>query len=97
LWTGDFITAAEAERIGMVNRVYPAEKLMEETYNFAKRLANGPSKVIQMIKRATYQSSRNDLRTSLDLISSHMAVIRSTRDSQDALKASLEKLLGKKK
>jgi 2-(1,2-epoxy-1,2-dihydrophenyl)acetyl-CoA isomerase len=96
LWTGDFIYAPEAERIGMVNRVFPDEKLMEETYNFAKKLSDGPTKVIQLIKRATYQSSRVDLRTALDLISSHMGVIRTTKDSQDAMKASMTRLKGGK-
>ncbi|MBU4317512.1 MAG: enoyl-CoA hydratase/isomerase family protein [Proteobacteria bacterium] len=89
LWTGDFISASEAERIGMVNRVYPDDQLMEETYKFAQKLANGPPKVIQMIKRTTYQSARLDLRTALDLVSSHMGVIRSTKDSRDAMIASL--------
>ena len=97
LWTGDFIYAPEAERIGMVNRVYPDDQLMEETYKFARRLVEGPTKVIQLIKRATYQSSRVDLRTALDLISSHMGVIRTTQDSQDALRASMTRLRGGKK
>jgi len=88
LWTGDFIYAPEAERIGMVNRVYPDKELMPETYKFARRLADGPSNVIRLIKRTTYQSSRLDLRTALDLVSSHMGVIRSTKDSQDAMAAS---------
>ena len=87
LWTGDFVYAPEAERIGMVNRVYPDDQLMDETYKFAKRLADGPASLLQMIKRATYQSSRVDLRTALDLISSHMGVVRTTDDSKDALAA----------
>lgn len=95
LWTGDFVDAQDALRIGMVNRVYPADRLMEETYNFARRLADGPATVIRMIKRATYQSSRVDLRTALDLISSHMGVIRFTKDSQDAMKATLERFAKK--
>ncbi len=91
LWTGDFIDAEEAHRIGMVNRVYPADTLLKESYTFAKRLADGPGTVIRTIKRATYQSSRIDLRTSLDLISSHMGVIRYTKDSQDALERMTKK------
>ena len=94
-WTGDFIDAQEALRIGMVNRVYPFDSLMEETYNFAKKLAQGPSLIIQTIKRATYQSSRVDLRTALDLVSSHMAVIRSSKDHHEIMKAMLEKLKAK--
>ncbi len=97
LWTGDFIYAPEAERIGMVNRVFPDAQLMEETYKFARRLAEGPTKVIQLIKRATYQSSRVDLRTALDMISSHMGVIRTTLDSQEAMKASMTRLRSGKK
>lgn len=97
LWTGDFIYAPEAERIGMVNRVYPDDELMAETYAFAKRLVDGPTKVIQMIKRATYQSARVDLRTALDMISSHMGVIRTTEDSRQAMAASMARLRGKKK
>jgi len=88
LWTGDFIDANEALRIGLVNRVCPDDQLMSQTLEFAERLAKGPSAVIRMIKRATYQSSRTDLRTALDLISSHMGVIRETEDSrQTFLKA----------
>lgn len=91
LWTGDFIDAAEAYRIGMVNRIYPADKLMEKSLLFARKLAEGPGTVIRTIKRATYQSSRTDLRTALDLISSHMGVIRYTQDSRDALDRIMKK------
>jgi enoyl-CoA hydratase/carnithine racemase len=95
LWTGDFINGQEALRIGMVNRIYPEDSLMEETYNFAKRLADGPRAVHRMIKRATYQSACTDLRTALDMISSHMSVIRETQDSKDAFQAAMQKF-GKK-
>jgi enoyl-CoA hydratase/carnithine racemase len=87
LWTGDFIDAEEALRIGMVNRVYPSNILIEQTYQFAQRLSDGPGAVIRMIKRATYQSIRVDLKTALDLISSHMGVIRESPDSQKAFLA----------
>ncbi|MFB3926496.1 MAG: enoyl-CoA hydratase/isomerase family protein [Syntrophales bacterium] len=91
-WTGDFIDAGEALRIGMVNRVYPADKLIEETYRFARRLADGPGLAIRTTKRATYQSCRLDLRTALDLISSHVGVIRTSKDHHDAMKRMMAKL-----
>jgi 2-(1,2-epoxy-1,2-dihydrophenyl)acetyl-CoA isomerase len=84
LWLGDFIDVQEAYRIGLVNKVLPKEDLMKETYLFAKRLAKGPDAVIRTIKRAAYQSSRCDLRTALDLISSHQGVVRSTKASKEA-------------
>lgn len=91
LLTGDFIDATEAERIGLVNRVYEDDALMEETRRFAERLATGPPLIIRMIKRAVYQSARSDLRTSLDLISSHMGIVQSMEDSKEAFYAFREK------
>jgi enoyl-CoA hydratase/carnithine racemase len=96
LWTGDFIDAEEALRIGLVNRVYPRESLMLETRTFARRLADGPQEVIRTIKRATYQSSRSDLRTALDLISSHMGIVRQTPDSRAAIENALARFGGEK-
>jgi enoyl-CoA hydratase/carnithine racemase len=91
LLTGDFVDGEEAERIGMVNRVCDDERLMDETYAFAERLAAMPPVAVGMIKRAVYQSRTTDLRTSLDLISSHMAVFQSTDDSREAFAAFREK------
>ena len=91
LLTGDFVDAVEAHRVGIVNRVYEDEELAEETRRFAERLAAGPPLVTRMIKRTVYQSVRSDLRTSVDLVSSHMAIAQSTEDSKEALSAFLEK------
>ena len=44
-----------------------------------------------MIKRAVYQSARSDLRTSLDLISSHMGIVQSMEESHEAFNAFREK------
>jgi enoyl-CoA hydratase/carnithine racemase len=91
LLTGDFIDATEAERIGVVNRVCDDENLREETQKFAERLAAGPPLITQIIKRSVYQSARSDLRTSLDLISSHMGIVQSMEDSHEAYNAFREK------
>src|ERR1044071_5656545 len=42
LYTGDFLPAAEAEKIGLYNRVVAAEELMDEAWRWASRLADGP-------------------------------------------------------
>lgn len=91
LLTGDFVDADEAERIGIVSHVYDDERLREESVALARRLADGPPIATAMIKRAIYQSMNCDLRTALDLISSHMAVVQSTRDSREAYEAYSEK------
>ena len=91
LLTGDFVDAEECLRIGLANRVYEDDELMEETQKFAERLAAGPPLIMRLIKRSVYQSARSDLRTSLDLISSHMGIVQSTEDSKEAFHAFREK------
>jgi len=91
LWTGDFVDAATAERIGLVNAVVPDEKLMEHTYAVARRLAAGPSLAIRMIKRAVYQGMQMSLPASLDMVSSHLGVLSTTTDHREAVAAFNEK------
>ena len=51
LLTGDLIDAAEAERIGLVNRVVPADRLAAEVDALADRLARTPPEVMAPTKR----------------------------------------------
>ncbi|MGF6889350.1 enoyl-CoA hydratase/carnithine racemase [Nocardia sp. GAS34] len=87
LWTGDFIDAEEAARIGIADHVYADEVFRAAWQGFARRIAAQPPINVQMIKRAAYQSARADVRTALDLISSHMGVVHSTHDSAEAMAA----------
>ena len=91
LLTGDFIDAEEAARIGLVNHVVDESELDGAVQVLARKIANGPPVVVRMIKRATYQSMRTDLRTSLDLISSHTGVVGLMGDSAEAMAAFREK------
>ncbi len=91
LWTGDFVDAEEALRIGLVSDVFPDAQFREKVAAFAARLAGQPPVAVQMIKRAVRGAERQDLRTALDLISSHQAVVTSTADSREAMAAFREK------
>ena len=57
---GDAVPAAEAERLGLVNRVVPGDQLMTLAGEWAARLASGPTKAIAMAKRLTNQSLETD-------------------------------------
>jgi enoyl-CoA hydratase/carnithine racemase len=87
LWTADFVGADEALAIGLVTAVHPDDQLQDAAREFALRLASRPPLAVQLIKRAVRQGERHDLRTALDLISSHQAVMTSTEDSREAMAA----------
>lgn len=87
LLSGDFIDAEESLRIGLVNRVVDDAEVLEQTQAFARRLAGNAPIALRTIKRAVDQGLRSDLRTALDLISSHMGVVLTTEDAAEALAA----------
>ncbi len=86
-FTGDFVDSAEALRIGLVNKVFPDDTLQQEVAAIARRIAKGPSLAIRMMKRAVYQGVRNDLRSNLDTISSHYAVVTAAPEHKAAVRA----------
>jgi enoyl-CoA hydratase/carnithine racemase len=87
LITTDYVAAHEAARIGLVNEVVEHANLMTRTTEMAHRIAKLPQDAVRLTKRALYQSARTDLDTSLDLISSHMGLIRASEESQRAFAA----------
>lgn len=64
---GGTIDATRALEIGMINRVVPAEALMDEAGKLGAKLAAGPTGSIGRIKRMLNASYSNDLRRQLDL------------------------------
>lgn len=52
LFTGDWITAEEAERLGLVNRVVPRDKLAEETMDLAQRISLQDPFALRMAKQS---------------------------------------------
>jgi enoyl-CoA hydratase len=56
LLTGDAIDADDAYRLGMVNKVFPADQLTERTMQFARRIAALPTMAALMVKESVNQS-----------------------------------------
>ena len=90
-WTAEFLSAEEAEEIGMVNRVVDDADLMDVTYTLARKIAASPQQSVRMIKRAVLAGMRSDLRTHLDMISSHYAIVTSGEDHREAVARFVEK------
>jgi enoyl-CoA hydratase len=59
LLTGDSIDAAEAHRLGMVSKIFPADDLSERTLEFARRIAALPTMAALLIKESVNQTVDN--------------------------------------
>lgn len=91
LMTGDLIPAPEAERIGLVNHVVPADDLMPEARALAERLANGPTWAIRWTKASVNKLLRERANLILDTSLAYEALTTGTEDMREAGRAFLEK------
>jgi enoyl-CoA hydratase/carnithine racemase len=87
----DIIDAAEAERLGLVNRVLPDTEIDEFVDGWAKRLAAGPPIALAMTKRMLDNSMQVTLEEALDDEGVAQTVNFGTADTLEALKAFGEK------
>lgn len=88
---GERVTAQEAERIGLVNRVVPADQLQTEALAVAEKLASLPTRAIGLIKRAHYAGLNLSLSDALELEARLQAEAGRTDDHREGVQAFLEK------
>ncbi|HUO83843.1 MAG TPA: enoyl-CoA hydratase-related protein [Thermoanaerobaculia bacterium] len=91
LMTGRVVEAKEALEMGLVERVVPADCLLEEARALALFLASGPPLPLAAIKRAVAASTRNDLSAQLELESEHQLRAFLTGDAAEGMSAFSEK------
>ncbi len=89
--TGDIISAAEAQRLGLVNRVVPADKLEEATLELAGKLAAKSPLALQAGKAGLYAMQNVSYPQALDLLSDRFAALCCTEDAEEGVKAFLDK------
>ena len=90
-FTADLIDAREAERIGLVNRTVPDDRLREETMSLARRIASGPPIALARMKRNMNLALTSDFPTLLDAEAEGQIRTGLTQDHRDAVRAFLEK------
>lgn len=88
---GETFDAAEALRIGLVNRVVPAAALQEETGKLARRLADGPPLALARLKRLIRDSLGRGLQEQLDAEATGFAVCAATADFAEGVAAFFDK------
>ena len=91
LYTGDFISAAEAERIGLYNRVVPAPELAAATKQLAERLARGPGFALAVTKDMLNREMNLSLDTALELEAQAQAICMQHPDYREAYEAFVAK------
>jgi len=89
--TGKSITADEAHRIGLVNRVVPAESLMDEARKVAKEIASKPPISIRAAKEAILKAQDTPLEVGLEFERKSFYTLFATEDAKEGMKAFLEK------
>ena len=91
LYTGDFITAAEAERIGFYNRVVAADQLHAATREFAERLARGPAFALGKTKEMLNRELHMDFESALESEAQAQAICMQHPDYREAYEAFVAK------
>lgn len=88
---GDKISANEAERLGMIYKVFDAASFEKEVQNLALKLANMPTKALGLIKKSLNQSLNNNLESQLALESKYQIEAAGTDDYVEGVSAFIEK------
>ncbi|MDP2480523.1 MAG: enoyl-CoA hydratase family protein [Candidatus Palauibacterales bacterium] len=91
LMTGDFIDAAEAHRIGLYNRVVPADTVVAEARSLAQKLARGPSFALEVTKDALDREAVMDLDSALEAEAKVQAVCMQNPNFRESYEAFVEK------
>jgi 2-(1,2-epoxy-1,2-dihydrophenyl)acetyl-CoA isomerase len=91
MFFGDDISATDAERYGIANRVVPAADLAKVTTEWAERLATAPSKTVAMTKWLLNRSFETSRQSSFDEEAFAQEMVNTTTDSAEGMKAFMER------
>jgi enoyl-CoA hydratase/carnithine racemase len=91
LMTGDFISASEALRIGLYNRVVADGEALEAAHELARRLAQGPSFALEITKDALNREAAMDLPSALEAEAQIQASLMTHADFREAYDAFVAK------
>ncbi|MDX1492658.1 MAG: enoyl-CoA hydratase family protein [Longimicrobiales bacterium] len=91
LMTGDFISAEEAHRIGLYNRVVPEGEALDAATELAAKLARGPSFALEITKDALNREASMDLASALEAEAQIQAALMLHPDFRESYDAFVEK------
>jgi 3-hydroxypropionyl-coenzyme A dehydratase len=91
LMTGDLITGAEAERLGLVNRAVPAELVLAEAHRLADRILGRAPLAVRMAKQLVNDGLDAGLPAAITLEMGMTATLAGSADAREGIRAFLEK------
>lgn len=91
LYTGDWVSAEDALKIGLLSKVIPSEDLEKETFAMAERIAKSPPIVTRFVKQLAYKGMNTGLSANLDLTAAATAMTMFTKDHEEGVAAWMEK------
>lgn len=91
VWTGRNVDAEEADRLGIVNRIVPADGLAKEAETLAREIAASPPIPVSLVKSLVGRSPETPYETMLEHAAQAQAACVETEDHREAVEAYLEK------
>jgi enoyl-CoA hydratase len=91
IFTGEIIDAREAERIGLLNKVFPAKELMEKTMEIARRIAGKGPLALKLAKMAMNMGMEIGLTDGLGYERLARILVHGTEDRLEGMRAFVEK------
>jgi enoyl-CoA hydratase/carnithine racemase len=91
-FTGETVDAARALEIGLVSRIAPAERLMDEVMSLARRIAQHPADGLRMTKRLLRMGRNMQMNHLLEVSAAMQALVHNTDEHRTALASAYERI-----
>lgn len=91
MFFGDALSAADAERLGLVNRVVPDEELDKTARAWAERLATGPTRALALTKQLVNASLGADRATAFAAEAAAQEINMTTADAREGVRSFVER------
>lgn len=95
IYTGRFVDAAEAERIGLADRVVPADQVLDEAMAWARQFVGGPAVALAAAKEAVDRGLGVDLYTGTEIERTVFTSLFATEDQKSGMRSFVENGPGK--
>ena len=91
IFSGKILSSEEAERIGIVNQLFPKGQMFEEAILFAEGLAKGPAQTMQFVKSIISRTANQNLAGTVEFENYAQSILQQTKDHAEGIQAFKEK------